>query len=260
MKLQRCNNSSWLSCLCETNLSCKHSYSLHHCLFNFLYLFFALLIAPPPHTHKLAHTQTHTSVLHLFCLVAVFTGWLCPGRLFFLPFFFFDLLLFRLAAWKFVFVVFFFPFHTAVLKPDFHLSFGQSQSVWYFNPSLSCQVGIEEKLFLEFERLIAAVCLATSPSSGRRTHKKQVGSLIRLPRLTLRSHPREQLCGRRTLFCVVRLVADAPRGELTVAILHKVGVLSTKKCLPLESIISIEVTRLAVTSYCAWTLLVRGCG
>lgn len=90
------------------------------------------------------------------------------------------------------------------------------------------------------------------------TQRELAGLFLR--RLTLRSHPRKQLCGRRTLFRVVRLVADAPRGELTVAILHQVGVLSTKKCLPLESIITIEVTRLAVTSYCAGTLLVRGCG
>ncbi len=93
-----------------------------------------------------------------------------------------------------------------------------------------------------------------------RTHTTRVGRLFCPRRLTLRSHPREQLCGRRTLLCVVRLVADAPRGELAVAILNQVGVLSTEKRLPLESIITVEVTRLGVTSYCTGTLLVRSCG
>lgn len=66
------------------------------------------------------------SVLNLFRLLAVFFCWLCSSRLLLLPLLLFNCLLFRLTTRKLVFVVFFFPFHTSVLKPDLDLPFSQS--------------------------------------------------------------------------------------------------------------------------------------
>lgn len=81
--------------------------------------------------------------------------------------------------------------------------------------------------------------------------------MVCLERLTLWSHPGEKLRRRRTLLRVIRLVADASRGEFAIAILDQVGVLSTEECLPLESIVAIEVARFAMAGYGTWTLLVR---
>lgn len=87
------------------------------------------------------------------------------------------LLLFRFAAGKLVFVVFFFPLHAPVLKPDLHLSLGEGESVRHFDAPLAGQVGIKQELLLQLERLIAAVGLpAPSPTGscwGKRCVSKQ---------------------------------------------------------------------------------------
>jgi hypothetical protein len=46
-------------------------------------------------------------------------------------------------------------FHTPILKPNFHLSLGQSDRVGDFNPPLSGQILAVAVLLLKLERLLA---------------------------------------------------------------------------------------------------------
>ena len=55
-------------------------------------------------------------------------------------------------------------FHTSVLKPDFDLPLSQAKGVSDFDPPPPRQVVIKVKLFLQFQRLVARVSLATSSS------------------------------------------------------------------------------------------------
>lgn len=53
--------------------------------------------------------------------------------------------------------VFFLPFHSTILEPDFYLSFGEAECVRNFDASSAGQVTIEMEFFFEFQRLIAGV-------------------------------------------------------------------------------------------------------
>lgn len=75
-------------------------------------------------------------------------------------------LLFHFAAGKLVFVVFFFPLHAPVLKPDLHLSLGESKSMRHFDAPLAGQVGIKQEFLLQLECLIAAVGLPAPSPTG----------------------------------------------------------------------------------------------
>lgn len=85
-----------------------------------------------------------------------------------------NFLLLRFAAGKLVFVVFFFPLHAPVLKPDLDLPLGEGQCVRHFDAPLAGQVRVEQELFLQFQRLIAAVGLpAPSPAGSYLGGKKR---------------------------------------------------------------------------------------
>lgn len=47
-------------------------------------------------------------------------------------------------------LVFLLPFHSSVLKPYFYLSFCQTQSVCYLDPTPSRQITIEMEFLLQF--------------------------------------------------------------------------------------------------------------
>lgn len=53
--------------------------------------------------------------------------------------------------------MFFFPFHSPVLKPDFYLSFGQAQGMGDFNSPPPRQVTIEVKFLLQLQNLMSCV-------------------------------------------------------------------------------------------------------
>jgi hypothetical protein len=57
-----------------------------------------------------------------------------------------------------------FKFHAPILKPDFDLPLSQAKGVSDFDPPPPRQVVIKVKLFLQFQRLVARVSLATSSS------------------------------------------------------------------------------------------------
>jgi hypothetical protein len=54
--------------------------------------------------------------------------------------------------------------HAPILEPDFDLPLSQAKGVSDFDPPPPCQVVIKVKLFLQFQRLVARVRLATSSS------------------------------------------------------------------------------------------------
>lgn len=54
-------------------------------------------------------------------------------------------------------LVFLLPFHPTVLEPYFDLSFGQAESVSYFDPSSSCQISVEMEFLLQLKSLITRV-------------------------------------------------------------------------------------------------------
>ena len=57
-----------------------------------------------------------------------------------------------------------FGLHPPVLEPDLDLAFGEAESVRDLDASLAGEVSVELELFLEFERLVARVCLAATAS------------------------------------------------------------------------------------------------
>lgn len=54
-------------------------------------------------------------------------------------------------------LVFLLPFHPTVLEPYFDLSFGQAESVSYFDPSSSCQISVKMEFLLQLKSLITRV-------------------------------------------------------------------------------------------------------
>lgn len=88
------------------------------------------------------------------------------------PLFLLNLLLFSFAAGKLVFVVFFFPLHAPVLKPDLHLPLSEGQRVRHFDAPLAGQVRIEQELLLQLQRLVAAVGLPAPSPAGSCGGKK----------------------------------------------------------------------------------------
>lgn len=50
-----------------------------------------------------------------------------------------------------------FPFHSSILKPDFDLTFGETQGMGDFDPSSPRQIPVEMKFFLQFQRLISSI-------------------------------------------------------------------------------------------------------
>lgn len=79
-----------------------------------------------------------------FCSVLVFFLFLLFFLLFLVSFFLHLLLI--SGSGQFILVVLLFPLHPSVLEPDLHLSLSQSQGMRDFNPTLSCQIRIKEKL------------------------------------------------------------------------------------------------------------------
>lgn len=53
--------------------------------------------------------------------------------------------------------------HSPILKPNFYLSFGETQHVRQFNSSPAREVPVEFKLLLQLERLVARVRLPATP-------------------------------------------------------------------------------------------------
>ena len=51
-----------------------------------------------------------------------------------------------------------------VLKPDFYLPFTQSKGMRQFYSALSREVAVELEFFLQFQCLVACVCLSASAS------------------------------------------------------------------------------------------------
>lgn len=103
----------------------------------------SFLIALAAFSAVLISTPQSPYSLHLLGFVAVFPGRVCPRALLLLSFLLLDLFLLCLTAGELVLVVFLFPFHPPVLKPDFDLSLGQSQGVRYLDSPLAGQVGVE---------------------------------------------------------------------------------------------------------------------
>lgn len=71
--------------------------------------------------------------------------------------------------------------HASILKPNFDLTLRQAKGVSDFDPPPPRQVVIKVKLFLQFERLVARVSLAASPSRaairsfrGQKKKKKRI--------------------------------------------------------------------------------------
>lgn len=60
--------------------------------------------------------------------------------------------------------VFFLHLHPAVLKPDFHLSLGQTQHSRYLVSTIPWEVHVKEKLLFQFEDLM--LCIWTTLFSG----------------------------------------------------------------------------------------------
>lgn len=56
-------------------------------------------------------------------------------------------------------LVFFLCLHATILEPDLNLALREAQGVCDFDPSPSCEVAVEVKLLLQFQGLIAGVCL-----------------------------------------------------------------------------------------------------
>lgn len=54
-------------------------------------------------------------------------------------------------------------FHPSILEPDLDLSLSKVKAVGEFNAALASEVEIVLKLFLQFQRLLSAVRLSTSP-------------------------------------------------------------------------------------------------
>lgn len=60
--------------------------------------------------------------------------------------------------------VFFLHLHPAVLKPDFHLSLGQTQQSGYLVPTIPWEVHVKQKLLFQFEDLV--LCIGATLFSG----------------------------------------------------------------------------------------------
>lgn len=60
--------------------------------------------------------------------------------------------------------VFFLHLHPAVLKPDFHLSLGQTQQSGYLVPTIPWEVHVKQKLLFQFEDLV--LCIGATFFSG----------------------------------------------------------------------------------------------
>ena len=62
---------------------------------------------------------------------------------------------------NFVFI-FFFPFHSSILEPNFDLSLSQRQNLCNFDSSSASQIAIEMKFFFEFECLMSRISSSSS--------------------------------------------------------------------------------------------------
>lgn len=54
-------------------------------------------------------------------------------------------------------LMFLFPLHSSILKPDFYLPFRQTEGVGDFDASSPSQVPVEVKFFFQFERLVSGI-------------------------------------------------------------------------------------------------------
>lgn len=57
-------------------------------------------------------------------------------------------------------IIFLFPFHSPILKPDFDLPFCQSQHMSYLYPPSSCEISVIMKLLFKFQGLVSCVGLS----------------------------------------------------------------------------------------------------
>lgn len=61
----------------------------------------------------------------------------------------------------------FLHFHPPVLKPDFHLSLGEVEEPGHLVPAVPGEIHIEQKLLLQFQRLVLGVRAALFPGGPR---------------------------------------------------------------------------------------------
>lgn len=61
--------------------------------------------------------------------------------------------------------VHFLEFHSAILKPDFDLSVCKVNGLANLQAALSCQIHIEQKFFLQFQRLVFSIGTPLLPSA-----------------------------------------------------------------------------------------------